>query len=249
MADWNPWHGCKKISPGCMHCYVYRTDAKYGRDSSQVARTSSFSLPIARNRQGAYKVQGPDVVYTCFTSDFLLKDADPWRPQAWDMMRVRDDLHFLFITKRIHRLAECLPPDWGEGYENVTICCTVENQDRADFRLPIFLAAPIRHKQIVCEPLLEPIDLTRFLTPAVEQVLAGGESGAEARVCDYDWVLSLRAQCVEAGVPFHFKQTGARFRKNGRLYAIERRLQHDQARRAGIDYHPPPRGAQTDGTI
>lgn len=83
--------------------------------------------------------------------------------------------------------------------------------------------------------------LSRWLSPDVELVLAGGESGADARVCDYDWVLSLRAQCVEAGVPFHFKQTGAHFRKDGRLFDIDRRFQHAQARKAGIDYHPPPR--------
>lgn len=235
MAGWNPWHGCRKISAGCKHCYVYRTDQRYGRDSTAVARNSEFSLPIQKNRRGEYKIPPGELVYTCFTSDFFLEDADSWRPEAWAMIRERQDLHFLMVTKRIHRLEETVPQDWGRGYENVTICCTVENQDRADYRLPIFLEAPIRHKQIICEPLLEQIDLSRYLGGWIEGLIAGGESGNEARLCRYQWVLSLREQCREAGVPFTFKQTGAYFEKDGRYYHIPRRFQHSQARQAGID--------------
>ncbi len=191
MAQWNLWHGCHKISPGCANCYVYRMDAKYQRDSSQVCKTSDFDLPARKNRFGEYKIPSGEVLYTCFTSDFFLEDADPWRPQAWEMMRRRQDLHFLFITKRIHRFYDAIPSDWGDGYENVTICCTTENQDRADFRLPIFLEAPIRHKQIVCEPLLGPIDLSRYLGGWIEGLVAGGESGEAARLCRFEWLLSL----------------------------------------------------------
>lgn len=225
-ASWNPWHGCRKLSAGCAHCYVYRMDEKHDRDGSAVYRTGSFSLPVRRNRAGDYKIPPGTLVYTCFTSDFLLEDADPWRPEAWHMIRERDDLAFLFVTKRIDRLFDCLPADWGDGYENVHIGCTVENQDRAAYRLPLFLAAPIRHKSLICEPLLERLDLSPWLGPWVEQLVAGGESGNEARVCDFDWVLDLRRQCVERGVAFHFKQTGARFRKDGRLYRIRREQQH-----------------------
>lgn len=62
------------------------------------------------------------------------------------MIHRRPDLDFLIITKRIVRFAECVPADWGEGYGNVTICCTVENEEEAKRRLPIFLEAKIRRK-------------------------------------------------------------------------------------------------------
>ena len=234
---WNPWHGCHKISEGCRHCYVYRTDAQYGRDPSIVERTKDFNLPVRAGWQGLWKVPPGTTLNTCFTSDFFVEEADTWRAEAWAMMRRRSDLQFMFITKRIHRFYECIPPDWGEGYANVKICCTVENPDRAAFRLPIFVSAPICHKGIVCEPLLGPVDLSRFLDSGIEEVVAGGESGPEARVCDYGWVLDLRRQCVEAGVRFWFKQTGANFLKDGRLFRVPRRLQHSQARKAGIDYN------------
>ena len=142
----------------------------------------------------------------------------------------------LFITKRIDRLKECLPSDWGEGYENVTICCTMENQDRVDYRLPIYKAAPIKHKIIICEPLLTEIDFRGELGPWVEQIVVGGESGKEARICNYEWVLDIRRQSVENKINFWFKQTGYRLLKEGHEYFIARRFQHSQARKAGINY-------------
>jgi protein gp37 len=240
-TNWNPWHGCHKLSEGCRNCYVYRMDARNDRDASQVGLTGDYLLPIRKKRDGSWKVPEGSFVWTCFTSDFLLEDGDAWRSEAWEAIRRRPDCDFLFITKRIHRLHECLPPDWGNGWENVRICCTCENQARADDRLPIFRDAPIRHKSIVCEPLLGPIDLAPYLGPWVEQVALGGESGTEARVCDYDWVLDIRRQCVSAGVPFQFRQTGARLKKDGKIYRIERRNQHSQAQKAGINYSPPRR--------
>jgi protein gp37 len=176
-------------------------------------------------------------MWTCFTSDFFIEEADAWREEAWLMIRRRSDLHFYMVTKRPERISPCLPADWGDGYENVTICCTIENQRCADERLPIFRELPIRHKEIICEPLLEAIDFHDALGSCIEQVTVGGESGRDARVCDYDWVLNIREQCIKANVPFHFKQTGAHFRKDGRLYNIARNQQMPQAKRAGIDYN------------
>lgn len=236
MALWNPWHGCRKISAGCMNCYVYRIDAKYHKDSHEIKKTSDFNLPLRRDRQKNYKIPSGEMVYTCFTSDFLLEDADKWREQAWQIIKARKDLQFLFITKRIHRFASVKPKDWGTGYENVHIGCTVENQERADYRLPIFLNMPIKYKYIICEPLLGQINLLPYLDETIKEVLVGGESGNEARICDYNWILDVRYQCIQKEVPFHFKQTGAKLLKDGKLYHIKRKYQHIQAKKANIDF-------------
>ena len=233
---WNLWHGCHKKSEGCQHCYVYRRDAEFEKDSNIVTKTASFNLPIRRDRQGNWKVPSGTLMWTCFTSDFFIEDADAWREDAWLMIKRRADLHFFMVTKRPERILKCLPEDWGDGYEHVTICCTMENQRRTDERLPIFRELPIRHKAIICEPLLEAIDFHKGLGPWCEQVTVGGESGYDARICDYDWVLSIRNQCMTQGVPFHFKQTGAHFRKDGRLYNVPRNKQMAQAYKAGINY-------------
>ncbi|HEX2395770.1 MAG TPA: DUF5131 family protein [Bacteroidales bacterium] len=234
--QWNPWHGCHKISEGCRNCYVYRIDARHDRDASIVSRNVGFNMPLKKSRSGGYKIKPGETVFTCFTSDFFLEDADEWRAEAWQMIRFRKDLDFFIITKRIHRFYVNLPSDWGEGYPNVTICSTCENQDRADYRLPILLDVPVRHKAIICEPLLDKMNISRWLKPCIEEVVVGGESGNEARICNYEWVLDLQNQCVKHGIPFHFKQTGAKFMKEGRLYNIRRPDQHRQARKAGIDW-------------
>ncbi len=235
MALWNPWHGCHKLSEGCKYCYVYRGDAKRGIDSSIITQTKNFDLPRRKNRKGEYKIPSGSQVYTCFTSDFFHKDADQWRSEAWEMIRERSDLHFLMITKRIDRFYSCIPEDWADGYDNVTICCTVENQDRADYRLPIYKQAPIKHKIIICEPILEKIDLRPYLDSDIEQVVVGGESGNEARTCDYEWIIDIRNSCIDKNISFWFKQTGSRFMKNGQLYKIARQFQHSQARKSGLN--------------
>ena len=238
MSTWNPWHGCKKISPGCANCYVYRRDAEFGKDSSVVTRTSKFDMPVKCNRKGDYKLQ-PDgeSVYTCMTSDFFLDEADVWRAETWNIIRRRSDLHFVIITKRIHRFEVELPGDWGSGYENATICCTCENQNQADYRLPVFLELPIKHRTVIHEPMLEQIDIRKYLaTGKIEGVTCGGESGPDARVCDFSWILDSMEQCVEYDVPFWFKQTGAMFKKGNKVYLIDRKAQMSQAQKAGVNY-------------
>ncbi len=233
---WNPWHGCKKISLGCLNCYMYRRDAEFGKDSSIVTKTASFRLPVQKNKDGEYKLGG-GIVYACMTSDFFIEEADEWRKEAWSFIRERSDIDFHIITKRIDRFNVSLPDDWGDGYENVTICSTCEDQERVDHRLPIMLELPIKHREIIHEPMLGAIDIEKYLqTGKIEHVTCGGESGPDARKCDYDWILSIRDQCARSNVSFFFKQTGAKFVKDGKTYNIPRKFQHIQAQKAGINH-------------
>lgn len=238
LTLWNPWHGCIKYSEGCQNCYVYRIDKLAGRQSDTVHRNTDFDMPVKRTRDGSYKVRSGDTVYTCLSSDFFLEDSDIWRREAWSIIASRPDVNFVIITKRILRFYEQLPEDWGSGYENVTVACTCENQIRADERLPFFLELPIKHKNVICEPLLERIDLLPYLESGkIESVIAGGESGDfdKARPCDFDWILGIRDACIMTGTSFTFKQTGSNFVKNGKLYQIERKNQHIQAKKAKIN--------------
>ena len=100
-ADWNPWHGCTKISPGCKYCYVYRQDEMYGSEKKSwvVTKNADFNKPVKRKRDKSYKIVSGTIVFTCFTSDFLVEGADEWRSEAWEMIRKRSDLTFFFFTK------------------------------------------------------------------------------------------------------------------------------------------------------
>ena len=234
-VSWNPWHGCRRVSEGCLHCYVYRIDASFGRRGEEIRLNSDFLLPLRETRDGM-KISSGERVYTCFSSDFLLEDADEWRQDAWRMMKMRGDLEFVFFTKRIGRLRECLPDDWEEGYPNVVIGCTCENQARAEERLPVFLELPIARRTVVCEPLLGEIDLLPYLKSGkIGEVCVGGESGEDARVCRFSWVERIRRDCLSAGVRFTYHQTGALLEKEGKLYRSPASRQHSQAKRAFED--------------
>jgi len=234
MAKWDPWRGCKKCSEGCRHCYIHKGDARRGVDTSQVVVTDSFDKPIQRLKNGAYKMK-PGLIYTCFSTDFLIEEADMWRPDCWQMIKERKDCTFLFLTKRIQRFMDCVPPDWGDGYDNVVVCCTVETQKNADKRLSLFAQLPIRHKCITAQPLLERVDLSPYLAD-MELVVVGGESDRFARPLHYDWVLDIRQQCIDANVSFEFRQCGTHFVKDGKLYTLQTKDLCAQAKKAGIDY-------------
>lgn len=78
---------------------------------------------------------------------------------------------------------------------------------------------PIKRRFIACSPLLEGIDLSTYLY-GVEHVTVAGETGRDARICDYDWVLDIRNQCIEANKTFWFKGTGSLFSHNGVIKKI-----------------------------
>lgn len=230
-VTWNPWHGCIKYSEGCRYCYVYRQDEMFGRNSRECRKTNDFSLPIRKDRKGNYKIPSGSLIMTCFSSDFLLSDADLWRDECIKMMRERSDCMFYFFTKRIERLNFKVP-------DNVIVGCTCENQKIADYRLPIFKKLDIKYKTIILAPMLEKMDVSKYLGSDICEVNVSGESGSsqQIRALDYDWVLDIREQCIKANVNFGFHQTGARFIKDGKEYRIERKYQIEQAKKANIDF-------------
>ena len=239
MIIWNPWHGCHRISEGCAHCYMYTLDARRGIDTSRVYSTQNFDLPLARTRNGDWKIPAGLELFVGLSTDFFVEEADPWRPAAWDIIRRRPDVAFRLLTKRAHRIRECLPPDWGGGYENVMLQVTTENQARADERLPILLGIPAKHRGFMAAPLIGPVDAERHLaTGQIEQVLCGGENYDGARPCHHEWVASLSAQCRRHGVQFDFIETGTVYVKDGKTYHLpDKRLQSRQAHLSGLS-HP-----------
>ena len=174
-------------------------------------------------------------MYLGFSTDFLIEEADAWRDECWAMIKMRQECTFLFLTKRIERFMDCIPSDWGEGYDNVVVGCTVENQRNADRKLSVFRELPIKHRYITAQPLLEAVYLEPYLD-GVELVVVGGESDAHARPLDYDWVLDIREQCIRQNVSFEFRQCGTHFIKDGKRYRLQKKDLCSQARKANIDY-------------
>jgi protein gp37 len=209
-ATWNPWYGCLKVSPGCKLCYMYREMARYGRDPRTVTRSKTkFNDPLKWVKAG----NAPKFCFTCSWSDFFIEQADAWRPEAWDIIRQTPQTTYQILTKRPERIIGHLPEDWGfephDGYRNVWLLTSCENQKAADARIDILRSINARVLGLSLEPLLGPIVLRAEQLRDISWVIVGGESGPGARPMHPDWARSLRDQCKSAGVPFFFKQWGA----------------------------------------
>ena len=211
-----------------------RADLRHGRNPDEITRSKTmFNLPLKKKRDGSWKVPSGSQMSVCFNSDFFLEDADAWCQEAWDIMRQRPDVRFLIPTKRIHRIRDCLPPDWHGGWPHISIAVSVENQTAARQRLDLFLTIPCQHRLIFAAPLLEELDLYPWLkTGGFQLVSVAGESGLEARPCDFDWMEKIYLDCRKTRTPFAIHQTGRYFIRNGHLYTIRKKDQFQQAHKA-----------------
>ena len=176
------------------------------------------------------------------TSDFFLEEADEWREEAWAIMKRRSDVKFFLLTKRPQRVRECLPKNWGDGWDNIFFNVTCENQRRADERIPILLSLPFKHKGIMCAPLIGSVTIEKYLKYGqIEQIVCGGENYDGARPCDFDWVKTLRRECEEHNVTFCFIETGTMFVKDGKKYYIPKKsVQSEMAYKSGMSYMGKP---------
>lgn len=225
----NPWIGCTKVSPGCDRCYAEtlatnRLGVAWGPHAER-RRTaeSTWRQPLAWNRRAEREGKRARVFCASLADVFDNQVPGQWRSDLWRLIRNTPHLDWLLLTKRPQNIARMLPgpqdnclPEWGDGWTNVWLGTTAENQAEADRRIPHLLAVPAARHFLSCEPLLGPVNITRWLTdgrdqaiPELDWVIAGGESGPGARPMHPDWARSLRDQCQAAGVPFFFKQWGA----------------------------------------
>lgn len=232
----NPWVGCTKVSPGCAHCYAERDMdqrrgfARWGKGQPRV-RTSpgNWRTPLRWDRIAGAK--GTRERVFCASLADVFDDEAPvsWRDDLWSLIAACRNLDWLLLTKRPQNIRDFLPASWGDGsgWSNVWLGTTVEDQQRADERIPHLQEIPARVRFLSCEPLLGPVDLAPYLVDsdveggfpdqpgfqgkaygAINWVIAGGESGPHARPMSPTWARSLRDQCQAAGVPFLFKQWG-----------------------------------------
>ncbi len=236
---WNPWHGCVKKSEGCENCYMYFLDKQRNQDGRLIYKVkNNFDYPLQRDKFGNYKIKSGEQIRVCMTSDFFLPEADIWRDDAWQIIKKRQDVVFFLLTKRPERVAQCLPSDWNDGWENVFFNVTCENQKRADERIPLLFSLPFKHKGIMAAPFIGKISIAEYLKSGIiEQVVCGGENYDGSRPLEYDWVKLLYDECVSFGVTFCFIETGTYFIKDGKKYHIpNKRRQSEMAYKSGLQY-------------
>jgi protein gp37 len=218
--DWcehtlNFWRGCTKVSTGCQNCYMFRGQRQHGNDPEIVTRCGKqiWHQPFAKGKN-AWKPG--DYVMACSWSDFFHPDADAWREEAWDVFRKRPDLIWVIVTKRIERAAECFPADWGDGWKNVILMVTAENQKRFLERGRILRDLPAIYKGFSAEPLLGPIEVEELIPDGqpnwINWIILGFESGPDARPGHPWWVIQVRdwrvSRMSNDQSAFFFKQWG-----------------------------------------
>lgn len=201
-ATWNPWMGCRKVSPACAHCYAEREMSRYGRDFDTVTRAKdgTFYAPL--------KWKEPRKIFTCSWSDFFIREADDWRIDALRVIAKTPQHTYQILTKRPqvmfcrkHGLADLEFP-----WPNVWLGVTIENA-RFYWRAEMLRQMPAVVRFMSLEPLLGPMpDLP---LDGIQWVIVGGESGAGYRPLNLDWVREIRDRCAAKGVAFFFKQKSA----------------------------------------
>jgi protein gp37 len=189
--------------------------------SSEVHKTNNFKYPLSKSRDKQYKVKPGERLRVNMTSDTFIEEADEWRDEMWQVIRQRSDVVFWILTKRPERIMSHLPVDWGDGYENVSINVTCENQEMFDRRIDYLLGLPAKHKGLCLAPLISDIDISYALDSGqIEEVSCGGENYDNPRIIDFAWVQHIADTCRKYRVNFVWYETGTNLLVGDKRYYI-----------------------------
>ena len=219
-TTWNPTTGCDQVSKGCDNCYALsfakRLKAmgqpKYQNDGDPRTSGPGFGLTLHPNvLDDPYRWKSPKLVFVNSMSDLFHPEVPiDFIQSVFEVMAGTPRHTYQILTKRSKRLSKLAPQlDWPP---NVWMGVSVETC-RYAFRVDHLRTVPAAVRFISAEPLLGPLpnlDLT-----GIHWLIAGGESGSNARPMEEAWALDLRDQCAAADVAFFFKQWGGFTSKSG----------------------------------
>ena len=235
---WNPIRGCQIVSEGCANCYAMRQAGHPrlggpGKAYEGLTRKNADGKSVWTGEvrfaetqiDAPLKWKSPKRIFVCSMSDLFYEGVDDgWRHRIFDVMAQRPDHRFLLLTKRpdiarkyFRRIAGVSSSSFSSLFGHVWLGVSVENQDQARARIPILLDTPVGGGRFIsAEPLLDELNLQRWLNK-LDWVIAGGESGPDARRTSGLWIMHLNNQCEDHDVPFFFKQWGEWHPTKGRV--------------------------------
>ncbi len=203
-STWNPVTGCSKTSPGCKNCYAERMAHRLmlmGQDNYRngfevTCHSHMLERPLTwKKSQMIFTNSMSDLFHRNVPTDFIL--------DVFDVMNRAGQHYFQVLTKRSGRLLQLdskLP--WTK---NIWMGVSVETENYVN-RIDDLRKTSAAIRFLSIEPLLGPIP--NLDLRGIDWVIVGGESGPRARPMSEEWVIEIRDQCVDAGVPFFFKQWG-----------------------------------------
>ncbi len=209
----NPWWGCTKVSPACDHCYAETWAKRVGhgvwghRSPRRFFSDNHWREPLKWNREAEADGERRRVFCASMADVFERRaDLNPSRERLWELIEATPWLDWLLLTKRPQNLKVYLP--WSQLPSHIWLGATTENQRFFDKRIEHLLSINSSVHFLSCEPLLGQLDISSYTSAGIDWVIAGGESGHHARPMNPSWLKNLRDQCVDADIPFHFKQWG-----------------------------------------
>lgn len=209
----NFWLGCQKVSDGCKHCYAETLTTNrmglkvWGPGATRQVAKAVWGNVLKWNRDA----ERAGVRRRCFTMSLgdVFEDhpvANETRPRVWDIIRRCQSLDFQVLTKRPERIAECLPADWGDGWPNVWLGTSIED-NRVVGRADHLRRIPAVVRFVSYEPAIGPVD--QLDLTGIDWLICGGESGPGHRQMDVQWARDIRDRCRAHGTAFFFKQSSA----------------------------------------
>jgi protein gp37 len=233
----NPWWGCSRVSPGCTHCYAETFAHRLGLTvwgktaDRRFFGDAHWAEPLKWNAAAQIGGRSHRVFCASMADVFEIRptaeaslDLERERAKLWDLIGRTPWLDWQLLTKRPENVRWLVPweagdpdgPPAGQWPANVWLGVTVEDQARADERIPVLLNLQLHYRIPVvflsCEPLLEAVELEPW-TPLIDWVIVGGESGPEARPMDRGWAAAIRDSCAHHDVPLFMKQAGSKLAK------------------------------------
>jgi len=234
----NPWIGCTQISPGCANCYAKAWADRYGWDCfgegkpRRRTKPANWLKPIQWQQRAEHCGIRERVFCASLADAFDHEVPIEWVIDLLGLIDKTPNLDWLLLTKRPSAIPQRLyeasngsyPREWNlaDHMPNVWIGTTVERQDQID-RARILAAIPATVRFLSCEPLLCQVQLDELLygTNRLDWIIAGGESGPNARPMHEAWPMHLRDECVAAEVPFFYKQRGGSGRQSHALPLLD----------------------------
>ncbi len=247
-TTWDPIAGCRVVSPGCTNCYAMGEARRLGERIGQAKYKGLTRVVNGKpvwtgevrvwkdHLDAPLKWKKPRRIFVNSMSDLFAEGvSDETIAQVFLVMALSPQHTFQVLTKRPDRMRAFLKGRVYFPLKNIWLGVSVEDQRRANERIPLLLDTPAAVRWISAEPLLGPVDLTGIDTmhfrgaenlhalegikrdlmgetvgsvPRIDWVVVGGESGPDARPMNPDWARQLRDQCAAADVPFFFKQWG-----------------------------------------
>lgn len=231
--SFNYWIGCMKVSAGCLRCYAESMmDKRYGRVKWGQMKTDTTEPSVGtrvltseanRRKPLLWNKRAPEffakhgrrqrVFCSSLADVFDNQVPEEWRRDLWSLIRDTQNLDWLLLTKRPENILKFIPADWqlgadgarANGYPNVWLGTTCEDQAAYDKRWPILRDILAKVRFISYEPAIGPLTLRGQLT-GPDWLICGGESGPGWRSMPETWAEDVRRDCGIFKTAFFMKQ-------------------------------------------